>query len=77
MCAAQTKHLLAQEGLGNVFLVGASTVIKKGSVQVNLPKKRGAAAAGFDKALAGFHEKLMQVCARLSRSRLDNAAHWG
>ena len=38
-----------QEGLANVLLVGASTTLVRAKVEVNLPHKRGAAAAGYDK----------------------------
>ena len=53
MCLAH-----AQEGLANVCLVGSSTTILKAKVEANLPRKRGAAAAGYDKALESFFSKV-------------------
>ncbi len=47
----------AQEGLANVCLVGASTTLVKAKVEASMPRKRGAAAAGYDKALASFFDK--------------------
>lgn len=49
-----------QEGLANVCLVGSSTTVLKAKVEVNLPRKRGAAAAGYDKALESFFSKVSQ-----------------
>lgn len=52
--------LYMQEGLANVCLVGSSTTVLKAKVEVNLPRKRGAAAAGYDKALESFFSKVSQ-----------------
>lgn len=46
-----------QEGLANVCLVGASTTLIKAKVEASLPRKRGAAAAGYDKAITSFYNK--------------------
>lgn len=42
--------MLLQEGLANVCLVGGSTTLVRAHVEANLPRKRGAAALGYDKA---------------------------
>ena len=47
----------AQEGLANVCLVGSSMTVVKAKVEGSIPKKRGAAAAGYDKALERFMDK--------------------
>jgi protein pelota len=49
---------MLQEGLANVCLVGSSTTVLKAKVEANLPRKRGAAAAGYDKALESFFNKV-------------------
>lgn len=61
---ARSVHGCVQEGLGNVFLIGANTVVQKAKIEASMPRKRGAAAAGFDKALNSFFDKLMQVTMR-------------
>ena len=38
-------------------LVGASTTLVKAKVEASLPRKRGAAAAGYDKAITSFYDK--------------------
>ena len=51
-------------------LVGASTTLIKAKVEASLPRKRGAAAAGYDKAITSFYDKActrprqaVQLCA--------------
>lgn len=39
-------------------LVGASVTVVKAKIEANLPRKRGAAAAGYDKAITSFNEKV-------------------
>jgi hypothetical protein len=46
-----------QEGLANVCLVGASITVVAAKVEGSIPRKRGAAAAGYDKALDRFFDK--------------------
>jgi protein pelota len=41
-----------QEGLANVCLVGGATTLVRARIEANLPRKRGAAAVGYDKARA-------------------------
>ncbi len=47
-----------QEGLAHVCLVGSSTTIQKAKIESSIPRKRGAAAAGYDKALQSFFNKV-------------------
>lgn len=54
---------MAQEGLANVCLVGANITVVAAKVESNIPRKRGAASAGYDKALDRFFDK---VSTRLS-----------
>ena len=48
---------ILQEGLANVCLVGASITVVAAKVEGSIPRKRGAAAAGYDKALDRFFDK--------------------
>lgn len=54
----------AQEGLANVCLVGGSCTLVRAKIESSLPRKRGAALAGFDKALGSFFDRVLQVRAR-------------
>lgn len=47
-----------QEGLANVCLVGSSCTLQRARVETNMPRKRGAAAAGYDKSLESFFRKV-------------------
>jgi len=47
-----------QEGLANVCLVGRAVTLVRAKVEANLPRKRGAAAAGYEKAINRFYEKV-------------------
>ena len=40
-------------------LVGSSTTVQKAKVESSIPRKRGAAAAGYDKALHSFFNKVL------------------
>ena len=39
-------------------LVGSSTTVQRAKVESSIPRKRGAAAAGYDKALHSFFNKV-------------------
>ena len=60
-----------QEGLAHVCLVGSSTTIQKAKIESSIPRKRGAAAAGYDKALQSFFNKVTSAprCIRSIRRR--------
>ncbi|KAK9906404.1 hypothetical protein WJX75_001282 [Coccomyxa subellipsoidea] len=62
--SADLAAVLITEGLANVCLVGSSTTVLKAKVEANLPRKRGAAAAGYDKALESFFNKVLTAVTR-------------
>jgi hypothetical protein len=81
-CACGYKQrivICSQEGLANVCLVGSSTTVLRAKVESSLPRKRGAAAAGYDKALDSFFAKvqayagLIRTCLALAHACLCNA----
>ena len=51
-----------QEGLANVCLVGRAVTLVRAKIEANLPRKRGAAAAGYEKAISRFYEKVRLQC---------------
>ena len=50
-----------QDGLANVCLVGANITVVAAKVEGNIPRKRGAASAGYDKALDRFFDKVLRL----------------
>ena len=56
---SQCAEVALQEGLAHVCLVGSSTSVQKAKVESSIPRKRGAAAAGYDKALHSFFNKVI------------------
>lgn len=53
--------MLVTEGLANVCLVGGCATLVRARVEASLPRKRGAAAAGYDKALERFYSRLYEA----------------
>ncbi len=51
-------RVLEQEGLANVCLVGRAVTLVRAKIEANLPRKRGAAAAGYEKAINRFYDKV-------------------
>ena len=51
--------LLITEGLANLALVGGSVTVFKAKVEKAMPRKSGAAAMGYGKALGTFHKNVM------------------
>ena len=51
--------LLITEGLANLALVGGSVTVFKAKVEKAMPRKSGAAAMGYGKALSTFHKNVM------------------
>lgn len=47
-----------QEGLAHLCLIGSATTIQKAKVEMSMPRKRGAAAAGFDTAYKNFLDRV-------------------
>ena len=41
-----------------MVLVGSSTTVMRQKIEASLPRKRGAAASGYDKALESFFAKV-------------------
>ena len=53
-CPAPTSM---QEGLAHLCLVGSTCTLTRAKIEANIPRKRGAAAAGYDKAMESFYDK--------------------
>ncbi|MEW5298236.1 MAG: hypothetical protein WDW36_001381 [Sanguina aurantia] len=62
--SADLAALLITEGLANLVLVGGSISILKAKVEASLPRKRGAAALGYDKAWTKFMEAVFTAVIR-------------
>jgi len=62
--SADLAAVLITEGLANVCLVGASTTLVRAKIEANLPRKRGPAIAGYDKAWEKFLENVFQAVIR-------------
>eukprot|EP00877_Chromochloris_zofingiensis_P014927 jgi/Chrzof1/9689/Cz04g12080.t1 len=62
--SADLAAVLITEGLAHVCLVGASTTLVRAKVEANLPRKRGAAAAGYDKAWNKFLDNVFTAVVR-------------
>jgi protein pelota len=62
--SADLAVVLITEGLANVCLVGASITVVAAKVEGSIPRKRGAAAAGYDKALDRFFDKVLLATVR-------------
>ncbi|KAF5841125.1 Dom34 protein [Dunaliella salina] len=52
------------EGLAHLCLVGSATTLTRAKIEANLPRKRGPAVAGYDKAYAKFQENVLQAILR-------------
>ena len=50
-----------QEGLANLCLIGSATTISKAKIEMSMPRKRGAAAAGYDTAYKTFLNRASPV----------------
>lgn len=61
---ADLAVLLVQDGLANLVLVGAATSRVVAKIEQSLPRKHGAALAGYDKAVASFHDKVVSALVR-------------
>ncbi|PNW78741.1 hypothetical protein CHLRE_09g388615v5 [Chlamydomonas reinhardtii] len=62
--SADLAAVLITEGLAHVCLVGGSTTLVRARVEANLPRKRGAAAAGYDKAWTRFLDHVFTAVVR-------------
>ncbi|KAJ7535571.1 hypothetical protein O6H91_12G039000 [Diphasiastrum complanatum] len=61
---ADVIALLMQEGLSQLCLLGPSITTTKAKIETSIPRKRGAAIAGYDKALNKFFENTLQAVLR-------------
>eukprot|EP00252_Welwitschia_mirabilis_P004135 TRINITY_DN1433_c0_g1_i2.p1 TRINITY_DN1433_c0_g1~~TRINITY_DN1433_c0_g1_i2.p1 ORF type:complete len:379 (-),score=69.75 TRINITY_DN1433_c0_g1_i2:384-1520(-) len=62
--SADLAVLLMQEGLAHIFLVGKSVTTTKAKIETTIPRKRGPAIAGYEKALNKFFENSLQAVLR-------------
>lgn len=62
--SADVAAVLITEGLANLCLVGASVTVFRAKVEKAMPRKRGAAAAGYEKALETFHKNVLAAVER-------------
>ncbi|CAM6104447.1 unnamed protein product [Calypogeia fissa] len=58
--SADVAAVILQEGLANICLLGGSVTTTKARIETSIPRKRGAALAGYDKALNKFFENVLQ-----------------
>jgi protein pelota len=57
-CQLRLIGVVVQEGLAHLCLVGSSTTLVRAKVEANLPRKRGPAIAGYDKAWDKFMDQV-------------------
>lgn len=62
--SADLAVILMQEGLANLFLVGKSVTTTRAKIETSIPRKRGPAIAGYEKALNKFFENVLQAVLR-------------
>lgn len=62
--SADLAAVLITEGLAQVCLVGSSTTLVRAKIETNLPRKRGASAAGYDKAFDKFLSAAFEAVVR-------------
>lgn len=62
--SADLAVLLITEGLAHLCLVGSTCTLTRAKIEANVPRKRGAAAAGYDKAMESFYDKVFTSVVR-------------
>jgi protein pelota len=62
--SADLAVVLVGEGLATVLLVGGACTLVAAKVEKSMPRKRGAALMGYDKALERFLENTLQAILR-------------
>mmetsp|Transcript_19667 Transcript_19667/g.54879 ORF Transcript_19667/g.54879 Transcript_19667/m.54879 type:complete len:382 (-) Transcript_19667:320-1465(-) len=62
--SADVAAVLITEGLAHLCLVGSATTLTRAKIEANLPRKRGPAVAGYDKAYTKFQENVLQAILR-------------
>ena len=58
---ADVAALMLQEGFAQLVLVGGNVTLVRAKIEANLPRKRGAEAGGYDKALEKFFARCLEV----------------
>ena len=61
--SADLAVLLITEGLANLALVGASVTSFRAKVEKTMPRKTGASALGYDRALNAFYKNVLRAVA--------------
>lgn len=56
--SADVAVVMVTEGFALLCLVGANCTVVKSKVETNIPKKKGAAIAGYDKAITTFYNRV-------------------
>ncbi|PRW60647.1 PELOTA 1 isoform X1 [Chlorella sorokiniana] len=62
--SADLAVVLITEGLAHLCLVGSTCTLTRAKIEANIPRKRGAAAAGYDKAMESFYDKVFAAIVR-------------
>jgi len=62
--SADLAALLITEGLAHLCLVGSSTTLVRAKIEANLPRKRGPAIDGYDKAWDKFMDQVFAAVVR-------------
>ncbi|KAI3910703.1 hypothetical protein MKW92_045149 [Papaver armeniacum] len=62
--SADLAVILMQEGLANLLLVGKSVITAPSKIETSIPRKHGAAIAGYEKALNMFFENVLLALLR-------------
>jgi protein pelota len=56
--SADVAVVMVTEGFAMVCLVGSSCTVVKSKIETSIPKKKGAATAGYDKAITTFYSRV-------------------
>lgn len=56
--SADLAAVLITDGLANLLLIGSACTVVKAKIESTLPRKRGAALAGYEKAVEKFFTKV-------------------
>jgi len=62
--SADLAVMMVEEGRAVLQLIGGSVTVQKARIEANLPRKTGAASAGFEKAFTKFLESCYQAIVR-------------
>eukprot|EP00899_Mesostigma_viride_P023423 jgi/Mesvir1/4265/Mv22226-RA.1 len=62
--SADLAAVVMNEGLAHVCLVGGAMTVVRARIEQSLPRKKGAAVLGYDKALNKFFENTLQAVIR-------------